>query len=170
MCGTVPRDADADVMDRQHAALVLEGEDARPADRRFEVRAMVERGVVEADPGVIAAGRQLQVIVGAERQLQPLEVGDHLGIGAARLHHDLGEHADAVVDRGGHEQIELPEREGVGHVRLLGRGPVDRAERSHQEGQRGVGRRVRGRRLRVLREYGRDGGDGEHAPGEHGRR
>ena len=42
------------------------------------VRAVVERRVVEADARVIAAGRDLQVIVEPERELQPLEIGDEI--------------------------------------------------------------------------------------------
>src|SRR4029078_4478395 len=56
--GDLAADADAAVMDREHAAFVFARGNPRSTDRDLEIRPVMEARVVVADAGVVAAGRQ----------------------------------------------------------------------------------------------------------------
>ena len=100
---------------------------------------MVERLVPVAEWRVHAPGGDGEDVRGRPTQVHALDVEDR-GVVLAELEDDLGEHADLVRERRGHEGVELPERESV-RLPLLVDGEVHVAEPADGEARDAAGAR-----------------------------
>src|SRR5579864_1505923 len=72
----------SDVMDGQDSALIFKGKQQRTSGRGLQPGAVVVRGVVVADGGVVATGREAEVVVVGIREQVTFYV-DAEGVGSA---------------------------------------------------------------------------------------
>ena len=138
-----PGGADADIVDRQDAALILERKQHRPPHCRLEPGAVMVGRVVVAQVGMKAADDQFEMVVREILQLKAFDFEGHL-VEFVGFDHHFCQHTQRVPKAAGYEQIELTESKRGRRGTVVNRAKLDVAEAAqlNARGDGGIGGRL----------------------------